>query len=643
MLWSLITLPALTGVALLLCGRRADRLAPVAAPVVAASTTVLAALNAVGRGEVSVPLLSGIPLSLGVDGLSAVMVVTVAALVTAVLVFAAGDLGRGEPPARFHGLMLVFAAAMLVTVTARNLVTLLLAWEIMGAASYALIGFHWSDPRRAASGLVAFLTTRAGDLGLYLAAGAVLAGGAATLALDALAETGGGWRDAAAAGILLAAFGKSAQLPFSFWLSRAMAGPSPVSALLHSATMVAAGAYLLLRLEPLLAATSWAGSVAAWGGLATAVALGAVAVCQSDLKQLLAASTCAQVGLMVAAAGMGGVVAGTGHLVAHAATKSLLFLGAGAWLTALGTRNLTGLRGAARAYPVVGVTFTIGALALAGVPPLALWPTKEGVLVAAHETSTPLFIAAYAAAVLGALYAGRALTLVWSRPVADTKKHWDGAETGTRRVNAAQALPLPVLAAATVVGGAAALPVVRTEFAALLDIPAPAITGPELLLSGAVAVAGVAGVAAVIRWRGDIPAPAPLAGWLGLESAARRFVAAPVLAAAHALARFDDRVLAAGTGSAARGVAELARRLAGFDDRALAAAVRGTAAASMAAARATTHGPERAIARAVGAVAAGARELARWARRPETGAVHQYYAQATVLMVLLAAVLLVLT
>ncbi|WP_306358428.1 MULTISPECIES: proton-conducting transporter membrane subunit [unclassified Nocardia] len=642
MLWSLIALPALTGAALLLCGRRADRLAPAAALAAAALTTVLAVLNAVGRGEVSVPLLAGIPLSLGVDGLSAVMVVTVAAIVTAVLVFAAGDLGPGEALARFHGLMLLFAAAMLVTVTARNLVTLLLAWEIMGAASYALIGFRRHDPYRTASGLVAFLTTRAGDLGLYLAAGAVLAGGASTLALDTLPDIGGGWRDAAAAGILVAAFGKSAQLPFSFWLSRAMAGPSPVSALLHSATMVAAGAYLLLRLEPLLAATSWAGSVAAWGGLATAVALGAVAVCQSDLKQLLAASTCAQVGLMVAAAGMGGVVAGAGHLVAHAATKSLLFLGAGAWLTALGTRNLTGLRGAARTYPVVGVTFTIGALSLAGAPPLALWPTKEGVLAAAHEISTPLFVAGYAAAVLGALYAGRALTLVWSRPVAATEKHWDGEESGSRRVNAAQALPLPLLAAATVLGGAAALPAVRAGFADLLGTSAPSITGPQLLLSGAVAAAAVAGVAAVIRWRGDLPAPGALAGWLGLESAVRRCVVVPVLVTAHALARFDDRVLAAGTSSAARGTVEFARRLGGFDDRVLAGAVRAVATAVLAAARATAHGPERAIDRGVGAAAAAARALGRWARSPETGAVHQYYAQATVLMVLLAAVLLVL-
>ncbi|MFC7106648.1 proton-conducting transporter membrane subunit [Nonomuraea rubra] len=168
---------------------------------------------------------------------------------------------------------------------------------------------------------------------------------------------------------MLAALGKSAQLPFSFWLSRAMAGPSPVSALLHSATMVAAGAYLLLRLQPLLAATGWAATLVAWAGALTALLLGGVALAQRDLKQLLAASTCAQLGFMVMAAGLGAVAGGAAHLVAHAAVKSLLFLGAGAWLFSLGTESLDELRGAARRHRLVGVTFAVGALALAGVPP----------------------------------------------------------------------------------------------------------------------------------------------------------------------------------------------------------------------------------------------------------------------------------
>jgi hypothetical protein len=185
-----------------------------------------------------------------------------------------------------------------------------------------------------------------------------------------------------------------------------MEGPSPVSALLHSATMAAAGAYLLLRMNPLLAASGWGRPVTAWAGAVTALALGLVAVAQADLKQLLAASTCAQVGFMVLAAGAGGLSGGVMQLVAHAATKSLLFLAAGAWLAALGTKQLPALRGAARRYPLVGVTFTIGAAVLAGLPPGSLWVAKDQVLAAALHDSMALYGVGLAAAVVSAVPPG---------------------------------------------------------------------------------------------------------------------------------------------------------------------------------------------------------------------------------------------
>ncbi|OEV12127.1 NADH dehydrogenase, partial [Streptomyces nanshensis] len=335
------------------------------APAAGAATLALAVAAAVTRPQASAPLFAGIRAGLRVDGLSAVMVVTVAAVTTAVLVFSVREAGPDENRGRYFGLLLLFAAAMLVTVTATTLALLLMAWEVMGAASWALIGYRWRQPGRARAADTAFLTTRAADLGLYLAAGAALAGGVGSLRLAALPQADGVWLHVTGAGVVLAALGKSAQLPFSFWLSRAMEGPSPVSALLHSATMVAAGAYLLLRLSPLLTATHWAGPLTAWTGALTALLLGAVAVAQRDVKQLLAASTSAQVGFMVLAAGSGGVAAGTVQLVAHAAVKSGLFLAAGIWLTALGTRQLPALRGAARRWPSVGAAFAAGALALA--------------------------------------------------------------------------------------------------------------------------------------------------------------------------------------------------------------------------------------------------------------------------------------
>src|SRR5699024_394797 len=282
------------------------------------------------------------------------------------------------------------------------------------ATSYALIGFWWRDTDRVSAGLTAFLTTRTADLGLYLAAGAALAGGAG-MGLSELPAAESPWRHVVAAGILVAALGKAAQLPFSFWLSGAMKGPSPVSALLHSAAMVAMGGYLLLRVEPLLASTGWAGPAAAWIGLLTAVAMGIVALAQRDLKQLLAASTVAQMGFVVLAAGVGAVSGGAAQLVAHASTKALLFLAAGAWLTALGTEKLTELRGAGRRWPVVGVPARVGALALAGVALLSLWATKDAVLARALETSAWLYATGLVAAALSAAYSGKVLSTLWHR------------------------------------------------------------------------------------------------------------------------------------------------------------------------------------------------------------------------------------
>jgi NADH:ubiquinone oxidoreductase subunit 5 (subunit L)/multisubunit Na+/H+ antiporter MnhA subunit len=607
MLWFLVAVPVATSVVLLVSGRRADHAAAPVALAATVVTLVLAVVAAVRRPAASASYVEGVSFGLRVDGLSAVMVVTVSVVLLAVLVFATGELKA----ARFFGLMLLFAGAMLVTVTATTLVALLMAWEVMGAASYALIGFWWRDSRRVDSGTVAFLTTRAGDLGLYLAAGAALAGGAGGLALDDLAGLPDGWRDVVAAGIVLAALGKSAQLPFSFWLSRAMDGPSPVSALLHSATMVAAGAYLLLRLEPLLSATAWAAVLVAWAGALTALALGAVAVVQRDLKQLLAASTCAQVGFMVLAAGTGGVAAGTGQLVAHALTKSLLFLAAGAWLTALGTKSLPALHGVARRYPVVGVTFTIGAVSLAGIPPLSIWATKDAVLATALHDSAALYLVGLAAAALSAAYAGRALALVWSAP------NPDAAHSGTGRVTPWHNAALPPLAAGAALLGVLAVPGAWSVLANLVTtVDEPAPLWWELLVSAAVAL-GAAGIAAAVTHRrGDVPSHPALAGWLGLETLARKGIAVPAHRTAEALARFDDRVIAGG--------------------------VSWTARLGLSLARATDRRVEWSVDGAVRALARGSRGLGRLARRPQTGQLHQYYAQAVVILAALAVLLVVL-
>ena len=621
-LWWLVLLPALLGAALCLAGRRADRVAAPVSVGTAAAGVVLAGVVAWVRPTVSVPFLAGAPFALAVDPLSALVVPTVAGVTLLVLVFSAGDVHSSQ--ARFHGGMLLFAAAVMVTATATTVPALLLGWEVMGATSYALIGFRWREQHRVSSGAVAFLTTRAADLGLYAAGAAALAGGAG-MALADLPAADGAWLHVAAAGVLVAALGKAAQLPFSFWLSRAMDGPSPVSALLHSAAMVAMGGYLLLRAAPLLEASGWAATAAAWVGALTALLLGAVAVAQRDLKQLLAASTAAQLGFVVLGAGLSAVAAGSTHLVAHAATKALLFLAAGAWLTALGTKQLPALRGVARRWPVVGVTATVGALTLAGVAPLSLWATKDEVLAAARESSTALYVVGLAAAAVSAAYAGKVLFVLWRRPPDGIDEGWDSEARGTRHVGGLEQVPLVVAAAGAALLGVLALPPVGDVLRRAVDEGSTSTAGPvELLVSAALALVVLAATA---RW--GLPEPRWAAGWLGLERAAQGAVVRPVLRLADVLARFDDRVLDRAVEGTAALVASSARSLARADDRyldgAVSAASRGGLAAGAAAAR-TDVGAVDAF---VEGLARRVRRLGDLARRPQTGQLHHYYLQVT--------------
>ncbi|WP_128377258.1 NADH-quinone oxidoreductase subunit L [Streptomyces cavernae] len=611
LLWALVAAPLGSGALLLAVGRRADRMAAGLALAVAAAATGLAVAVAFRHPAAEAPLLDGLPVRLAVDGLSGLLAVTVTAVTLAVLVFSAAEFGAGEARARFFGLMLLFAGSMLVTVTAATLPVLLMGWEVMGATSWALIGYWWPDPERTRAADTAFLTTRTADLGLYLAAGAALASGRdTTLSLDGLARADDPWLSLITAGIIASALGKSAQLPFSFWLSKAMQGPSPVSALLHSATMVVAGAYLLLRTGPLLDASGWGDDVVAWTGAATALCLGLVAVAQTDLKQLLAASTCAQIGFMVLAAGTHATSGGTLQLIAHAAAKSLLFLTAGAWLTALGTQQLPALLGAARRHRTVGVAVTVGALSLAGVPPLSLWAAKDVLLAGALETSPWLYAVGLAAALLSAVYSAKILWFVWQPAM---------PSPDARRIPVGAVVPLVLLALACLALTPVAFPPLRDSVGRVLapdGQPDPAAW--EFALSGALAV-----LAAAVTWAwGRRPLPLPeraksgFADWLLLERAAHFLLVAPVMRLAHAAAAFDDRVL----------------------DR----AVDGSASVAVRFARWTDGAVERAMDGTVTAVASGTRALGRWARRPQTGQLHQYLAQAVAAFTVLAVVLVLM-
>ncbi|MDO8144876.1 proton-conducting transporter membrane subunit [Isoptericola sp. 178] len=638
-----VLLPAVGGTALLLGRHRLDGVAAPLALGLGLVGAALAIVAATGRPTVSVSFLGsgaaavadGADLALAVDGLSAVLTVTVAVVALTVTVHAAVDHEARTSRARFFGYWLLFVAAMQLTVTATTFPALMLGWEVMGATSYALIGFRWRLAGRTSAGTTALLTTRAADLGLYVAAGAVLAG-SGSLGLSGLEGLPAPWAAVATTGVVVAALGKSAQLPLSGWLSAAMQGPSPVSALLHSATMVAAGGYLLLRLGPALA--DGAAPVVAWVGAATALALGLVAVAQTDLKQLLAASTAAQMGFVVLAAGAWAAGAGTGllggveHLVAHAAVKAGLFVAAGIWLGALGTRALAELRGAGRRYPLVGAASVAAAAALAGVPPLSLWVTKDEILAGAEEAhlagGAVLHVVALVAGALSAAYAAKIVAVVLA-----PRHPGDGSRAPRPAVAAALAL-----AAAAVGLGAFALPVVRDGAARVLGAqPGPAPTPGALVLSGGLAVV----VAAVVLWRPAlvrVAERAPLTSWWAMPA-----LLVTVGRGVRALARRVDRVdggLDRSVHAVARAVPRLAGRVAVLDDSGIHRAVRRTAGLAVAGARRAAVLDDRRVDGAVRDVASGVARAGHAARRLQTGLLHQYYAQAAAGLGLLLLLLL---
>lgn len=322
--------------------------------------------------------------------------------------------GKPDRP-RFFAELGLFVGAMLTLVLADSLVLLFAAWEMVGVASYLLIGFRYDEPGAPAAAAKAFLMTRIGDMGLLLGWLLALAATGTTDIATLVSAAGSGQLAVGSVTlmaflILAGAIGKSAQLPLTGWLPDAMIAPTPVSALLHSATMVAAGAFLIMRLYPLFQAAPAALAALFWIGAATALVGGLVATAETDLKRVLAWSTSSQLGEMMIALGLGGPLAASLHLAAHAAFKSTLFLAAGAVQEQAGTRDLRQLGGLIRLLPVTGAVFVIAALALAGVPPLSGFWSEEAILaIAARQEPAPaVFILLLV--LLGGLYVGRVAT-----------------------------------------------------------------------------------------------------------------------------------------------------------------------------------------------------------------------------------------
>ncbi|MHB8959904.1 MAG: NADH-quinone oxidoreductase subunit 5 family protein [Candidatus Limnocylindrales bacterium] len=595
-------------------------------------TGILGVMEAATEPALHLAWSPAIELTLAVTGFGRVMVVLVPLVAAPIVGYAAATERDGRT--RLLALLLAFVSAMLLLVVAGDFVTLLLGWELVGATSWALIGHGWRDRANSEAGTQAFLTTRLGDLGLYVAAGATLAA-TGSFAFGGVGIAASPWREMIAGGVILAAAAKSAQLPFSPWLFAAMAGPTPVSALLHSATLVAAGAYLLVRLSPMLSEVWWFLPVIAIIGAVTAVVGGVVAIAQTHAKRVLAASTSAQYGLMFIAVGAGSTAAAGAQLVTHAAFKSLLFLAAGVAIHAVGTADLRAMR-LGRALPGVAVAAAIGALALAGVPPLGGAWSKEAVLSGAVEASGALASAVLVASLLTAVYAGRFVLLAFGR---------GGAAHRVRRPGAVEMAALAVLAAATVVVSGLWLPGSRRLVEDLTGGVLAAGASWEIVAAvGALLAGGL--IVAVLNQRGRLADVLPAGGtrdvvgdWLGLPSLQHRLVVQPTLALAASLARADDRVIDAGvraTGRIAILVAGPAsRRLDVSIDR----VVVGIASSSVAVAGASRRTDDLVVDGAVEATGRAVGRAGHESRRLQTGLTHHYFVIGAVGLVAIAAIL----
>jgi NADH-quinone oxidoreductase subunit L len=365
-----------------------------------------------------------VPISLLIDPLSAVMMLVVTGVSAVIHVYSLGYMAHDPDKVAFFSYLNLFVFFMLLLVMGGSLPLLFIGWEGVGLCSYLLIGFWYRKDSASAAGLKAFVVNRIGDAGLILgmifvlhAFGSVdlveIADNAGALAPEALFE----WGPVTIACLLLfvGATGKSAQIPLHVWLPDAMEGPTPVSALIHAATMVTAGVYLVARLGPLYHQSETALMVVAVTGAVTALVAGTIAIVQTDIKRVLAYSTVSQLGFMFLAAGMGAFGVAVFHLYTHAFFKALLFLGSGSVIHAMsGEQDMRRMGGLRRKIPWTYATFLIGTLAIAGIPFFAGFYSKDEILLATYGSGhTILFGLALFTALLTAAYMARLLFLTF--------------------------------------------------------------------------------------------------------------------------------------------------------------------------------------------------------------------------------------
>ncbi|MGP8300996.1 NADH-quinone oxidoreductase subunit 5 family protein [Streptomyces inhibens] len=395
-------LPFLGAVAGLLLGRRMPgfvRPLAVLPTLAAAALTVTVAVGQAGGPATDVATrltpTGSIPidLALHIDGFAALIAVLVGVVASCVQIYSTGYLRDDPRYPSYAALVSLFTAAMLLVVYTGDLMVLLVGWEVMGICSYFLVGHYWETETARAASLKAFLVTKLGDVPFLFGIFALAADTGTfriTGILGSIANGGLDHPTLIALLLLAGVAGKSAQFPLHTWLPDAMAGPTPVSALIHAATMVAAGIYVVARLLPVFAASAAALVVMAVMAAITMVGSGLAALAQDDIKRVLAYSTVGQLGYMLGALAVGDRGAAVFHLISHGAFKALLFLGAGVIIHAAGTNSLAAMSrmsGLARRIPDAYWTVTVALLALAAIPPFAGFFSKEAVLGAAEHAA----------------------------------------------------------------------------------------------------------------------------------------------------------------------------------------------------------------------------------------------------------------
>ena len=530
-----------------------------------------------------------VDMALLADPLSITMALFVTGIGSLIHLYSIGYM-HGDPKfSKFFLYLNLFVFSMLMLVLGENLLVTFLGWEGVGACSYFLISFWHTRDSAATAGKKAFVTNRVGDWGMMVAMFLAFSSvGTLSYAGINAAADGGKLAAVTATGIAMMLFvgacGKSAQLPLYIWLPDAMEGPTPVSALIHAATMVTSGVFLLTRMAPVLHASyPWAGDVIATVGALTALFAATIAVAQTDIKKVLAYSTVSQLGFMFLAIGSGAYVAAIFHMVTHAFFKALLFLGSGSVIHGMHHEQDMRKMGALRKLmPITGFTFIIGWLAIAGIPPFAGFWSKDEVLLYAFANNRLLWLIGVITALLTAYYMTRQVIMVffgearWNDHAEENGAHGDHTphESPWTMVT-----PLVVLAGLSIVGGAMQLPFSKsTHF--LEHWLEPVIHHSEVSISGTwaysnkwlllvvaiiIAVAGVvASIAVYAKGKFKVIEPKILADAWRYDSAVSAIVGGPGRAAFGGVAAFDAKIVDGavnGIGSEVRAASGLLRKV----------------------------------------------------------------------------------